>query len=84
MTKVSLFTLISISVLLTACAGQPKDGATNVASTSGKICRYEKTTGSHLGTKICRTPAQIEHEQKIAQETMRNQGKGGISNGSGG
>lgn len=68
---ISLFTLISISLLLTACAGKPTNGATTVASNQGKICRYEKTTGTRLGTKICRTPQQMEHEKKVAKEMIR-------------
>lgn len=83
MKKISLFTLVAISILLTACAGKEKDGASNVASTQGKICRYEKTTGSNIGTKICRTPAQIEYEKKIAQDAMRSMRSGAVKNGEG-
>lgn len=31
------------------------------------VCRREKTTGSHMVTRICRTRAQIEQERRDAQ-----------------
>lgn len=63
------YLLITSLILLTACAGQ---SSTKIASDdSGKICRYEKTTGSHIGTKICRTPQQMKAEKEAAQQAMK-------------
>ena len=31
------------------------------------ICSYERKTGSHFKTKVCKTPAQIEFEKEEAQ-----------------
>jgi len=64
-------------VLLSACAGQPKYASKNAAADeTGKICRYEKTTGSHIGTKICRTPAQMEAEREAAKQVMKRMTRG--------
>lgn len=63
------------SIVLSACAGQSGDTKT-AQNTNGKICKYEKTTGSHIGTKICRTPAQIKAEQAAARELMENSTRG--------
>ena len=55
-----ILALIATAIVLTGCAGtsaQPSDGegATAAAETSKPKmkCRYEKTTRSRLGTKVC-------------------------------
>lgn len=83
MKNISLLLLIGTTILITACSGKPKVGADAIASTEGKVCRYEKSTGSHLGTRVCRTPEQMEHEKEAAKEAMRSMGKGGVVNGDG-
>lgn len=65
--------------LLTACAGQPKNGVNETANNNGKICRYEKTTGTHIGTKICRTPQQVEAEKEAANKAMRTLQRGQVN-----
>jgi len=68
----SMLLIPACLILLSACAGKPtgSDGQT-ASNNSGKICRYEKTTGSNIGTKICRTPAQAEAERKAAKKAMK-------------
>ena len=83
MKNFSLLILIMASVFLTACSGNPKNGATAGTNTTGKVCRYEKATGSNIGTRICRTPAQMEHEKKVAKEAMRTMRTGAVSGGDG-
>jgi hypothetical protein len=78
MKKISLLLLVTTSLLITACAGKPKVGDDGVAMSADTVCRYEKTTGSKIGTKICRTPAQMEYEKKVAQEAMRKMRTGAI------
>lgn len=71
-----------ISALTAACAGG--DRAQKLAQEEGKICKYEKTTGSHLGTRVCRTPEQIEQEKAAAKELIRTMRRSGPKDGSGG
>lgn len=64
--KSILLTLLII--FLTACAGNSGKIAKYKTNNDGDICRYEKSTGTHIRTKICRTPAQIEKERKDARQ----------------
>jgi hypothetical protein len=68
LTSIAL-TIITIA-LISGCAGKPPEGKV-AANTSGKICKYEKTTGSNIGSKVCRTAAQIEHERAAAKRIMQ-------------
>lgn len=71
---------ISTILILTGCAGKPPEGKV-AANTSGKICKYEKTTGSNIGTKICRTPEQIEHERTAAKQILKTATRGPVKSG---
>jgi len=72
----SLSIIVITSLALSACAGKPKSGNLNASNEDGKICTFEKSTGSHIGKKICRTKAQIEHQKKVAQDAIREMQKG--------
>jgi len=52
------------------------------------ICKYEKTTGSRFGRKICATPREWEQKridsQENARKTQRNMNAGCPINGAGG
>ncbi|TKB44676.1 hypothetical protein [Thalassotalea mangrovi] len=64
---------------ITACSGTPESERI-AQNDDGKICRYEKVTGSHIGTRICRTPEQIEKEKQDAQEALRTLQRGRTNN----
>ena len=69
----SLLIAIMTTALIAGCAGKTKTGKNMSAQNSDdKICRVEKTTGTHMKTKICRTKAQAELEKELAQQTMRD------------
>ena len=68
--------ILGTVTLVTACAGNPNKSDGKIASDSGKVCRYEKTTGSNIGTKICRTPAQMEAERAAAKRALENLQRG--------
>lgn len=63
----------------TACSGAKRNADGDIVTNDGKICRYEKTTGSHIGTKICRTPEQIKVEKEAAKKALRNLNQGQVS-----
>ncbi len=69
----TIFISIATVALLGACSSQPKDGTTASADTSKKICKYEKSTGSNVGKRVCRTAEQIEAERKASQELVKRQ-----------
>ncbi|WNC69679.1 hypothetical protein RI845_05905 [Thalassotalea nanhaiensis] len=80
--KVKTLAIAAITVsLITACAGTPEGGSKTAANQKGKICKYEKTTGSHIGTKICRTPEQIQREKENAQQAMKTLTRGQTKSG---
>jgi len=75
--KIAIISIIA--ALTTACAGPER--AQKIAQEEGKICKFEKTTGSNLGTRICRTPEQIEHEKAAAKELLRTMQRSAPKNG---
>ena len=48
--------------------------AISVGSPSELICRRERVTGSHMPVRVCRTRAQIDAEQRGAEEFLRQVG----------
>ena len=38
------------------------------------VCRYERETGTHMRTRVCRWQAQIEASRKSAKKTVREMG----------
>lgn len=48
------------------------------AADNGKICKMEKTTGSNIATRVCRTPEQIAYDEKIAKEAMKEMTRGSV------
>ena len=48
--------------------------AISVGSPSEVICRRERVTGSHMPVRICRTRAQMDAEQRGAEEFLRQVG----------
>jgi hypothetical protein len=44
------------AVILTACASAPAtEGATQLASEEGKVCKREVATGSNMPQRVCKT-----------------------------
>jgi len=63
--------IIAISVVfISACAGQKVVNG-KVVNNKGKICKYEKVTGSHIGTKVCKTKQQMESEREAAKQIIK-------------
>lgn len=62
---------IVVSLLaVTGCAANPSgtDGTDNVAANERDlVCRYERSSGSHMRERICRTREQIEADREAAQ-----------------
>ncbi len=44
------------------------------------VCKYERETGSHFKTKVCRTVAQMEEDREDARKMLD---RGGIAPGGG-
>jgi hypothetical protein len=79
--KTIIFLMVAAQ-FLSACSGKPESSKVALASNEdGKICKYEKTTGSRIGTKICRTPQQIEIEKEKAQDAMKRLTRGQMKSG---
>ena len=67
------------TVLLVILASVCTSAAALKASESdGKICKLEKTTGSNIATRVCRTPEQIAYQEKLSQEAMREMTRGSV------
>ncbi|HUS25048.1 MAG TPA: hypothetical protein VM369_08870 [Candidatus Binatia bacterium] len=71
----------------TACAVQAETAkpANSGARPDDVVCTYEKTTGSHLGRRVCATRAAREQRAKENQEAMtalRRGNNGGSGGGS--
>jgi hypothetical protein len=70
--NVKLLSLIAFTTIISACSGKPVNTAGNTANQEdGKICKYEKVTGTKIGTRICRTPEQIKAEKVAADRAMK-------------
>ena len=54
--------------------GQAAAPAGSTADTAGdpdrKVCHVERTIGSNLAHKVCRTVAQLERERELSREGM--------------
>lgn len=72
-TKITVLA-ISMTLALAGCAGNSGKVGPNgeKLANNGKICKFEKTTGSNIGRKVCRTPEQIEYERQAANELLRD------------
>jgi len=72
-----IITTIFAVIALSACSGKTTTNTTGAtASNDGKICKYEKATGTKIGTKICRTRAQMESEREAAKQAMKTLTRG--------
>lgn len=71
----------SIVLMASGCAGN--HGKDKLAKTEDGdvVCRYERTTGSNIGSKVCRTKAQMEYEREQAQRALKDKTSGGVMNG---
>jgi hypothetical protein len=79
--KTIIFLMVATQ-FLSACTGKPESSTEALASNdNGKICKYEKATGTRIGTKICRTPEQIEIEKEKAKEVMKRVTRGQMKSG---
>ena len=43
------------------------------------VCRYERETGSHMRTRVCRWQADVEEGRKWAQKSVRAIGMPGVT-----
>lgn len=59
------------------CSSSNNNANTAIAD-DGKICKMEKTTGSNIATRVCRTPEQIAYQEKIAKEAMKDMTRGAV------
>lgn len=66
--------MAAMAVIFAACAtgeNQPdKQLARNFDPMDDVICTRERTTGSHLPVRVCRTKRQIEEERRAALEAV--------------
>lgn len=76
MKKEILFVFIAV---LAGCSSLKS--TEKVSNSDGEICKLEKTTGSNIATRVCRTVEQIEFEEKLAKEAMKEMTRGSIKNG---
>lgn len=81
-----LATLIATMVLLGACAGNARTGDTLVADShaANLDCRTIRSTGSHLGKRVCKSVGQWEKESEEQREAIEQlQRDASISTGGG-
>lgn len=77
-------------LLLSACASPgleapsisgeqaPADEVATAISSSDKICRNERPTGTHIVQRVCYTRAELEAQSEASKEWLRSGGtKGG-------
>lgn len=74
-------TLLTVVLVLTACATSSSQGPTSHQATAsesgsepGLICHEETPTGSNISRRVCRTPEEIERQQRETQDLARSRG----------
>ena len=67
-----------IVLLVILTSGCTSASALKASESDGKICKLEKTTGSNIATRVCRTPEQIAYQEKMSQEAMREMTRGSV------
>lgn len=72
------FGTLLIMFLVSGCTNSNNSSAANSAGDDGKICKLEKTTGSNIATRVCRTKEQIAYQEKISKEAMREMTRGSV------
>ncbi|GAA0355746.1 hypothetical protein GCM10009092_20020 [Bowmanella denitrificans] len=69
-----LLIVAAVALAIGGCAGNKSDGQVAANNQSAErddmICRAERTTGSMLKMKKCKTQAQIDAEREEARNTM--------------
>ena len=65
-------------LLVILASGCTSAAALNASESDGKICKLEKTTGSNIATRVCRTPEQIAYQEKLSREAMREMTRGSV------
>jgi len=68
----------AIVILILLASGCTSASGLKASESDGKICTLEKTTGSNIATRVCRTPEQIAYQEKISQEAMRDMTRGSV------
>ena len=71
MTKLKFTLPVILSLALSACASTTHDENNTGLAKSNLICKSEKSTGSHIGRRVCRTPEQVEREERESKQEMR-------------
>ena len=80
--------VLSITVLVTACASTPDTSAASTGYASVEqlegdpdrmVCKRQQDTGSRLSSRVCKTAREWEQERLDNQEAMRNATKSGVS-----
>jgi len=78
----TILLLMVFTLFISACTGKPPMTSGQVASSEeGKICSYEKTTGTRIGARVCRTPQQVEIQKEAAQAAIKHLTRGKVSSG---
>ncbi|MGO2332793.1 MAG: hypothetical protein ACTH59_14450 [Pseudoalteromonas nigrifaciens] len=70
--------IIPLLLTLTLFGCSSVKNTETASSDDGKICKMEKTTGSNIATRICRTVEQIAYQKKIAKEALKEMTRGSI------
>jgi len=53
-----------------SCSNQLNGKNELAQDNAGKICRVEKVTGSHIDKRVCRTPAEVEREERKSKQLL--------------
>lgn len=71
-----LLLIMGVALTMLGCAGNKADSQTAATNQNSEkedlICRAERTTGSMLKHKKCRTQAQVDAEREQARNTMHS------------
>lgn len=66
-----LIAITSLLLLLTACGSTGTDDGAVAGADDGLVCHFERESGSHMRTKVCRTQAQIDADREAARQNRQ-------------
>ena len=72
--------LTVVTLMISACAGTSEQPAVNQQANAQPwgsdegdlVCRYERTIGSRIGSRVCRTQEEIRAEKEAGQEALED------------
>jgi hypothetical protein len=79
MKKATIWTYLL--VVMSSCASVQSTDQVTKDKESDLICKYEKTVGSNMKRKVCRTPEQMALQRDTAREAMTRMQTGSEVNG---